>query len=64
MFGSPGSRFDDSRAAAASPLSSRPSGEETQRLASEPSSLDTNSLPPIFDQMRSRNTGGGLLSDD
>lgn len=37
--------------------SSWPSGEETRKLASEPSSSDTNSPPP------SRSTGG-LLSDD
>ena len=63
VFGSPGSRFGDSRAAAASPpSSSQPSSEETRRLAPEPSSSDMNSPPPIFDQLRSRNIGGGLLS--
>jgi hypothetical protein len=62
VFGSPGSIFDDSMtaatavAAASPPYSNRPSGEDTRRLASEPSSLDTNSPP-------SRSTGG-LLSDD
>jgi hypothetical protein len=62
-FGSPsGSRFGDSRAAAAAVApSSR--GEDPRRLASEPSSSDTNSPPPIFDQPPSR-SAGGLLSDD
>jgi hypothetical protein len=46
MFGLPGSGFGDSRAAAAvaSPPS-WPSGEDTWRLASEPSGLDMNSHP-------------------
>jgi hypothetical protein len=65
VFGLPGSRFGDSRAAAAAspPYSNWPSGEDTWRLASEPSSSDTNSLPPIFDQPPLRSTGG-LLSHD
>jgi hypothetical protein len=64
MFGSPsaGSRFGDARAAAAAP-SGRPSLEDTRRIASEPSSSDTNSPPPIFDHPPSR-SAGGLLSDD
>ena len=66
VFGSPRLRVGDSRAAAAaaaSPPSSWPSGENTQRLASEPSSEDTNSAPPTFDQPPLRSPGG-LLSDD
>jgi hypothetical protein len=38
VFGLPGSRISDSKAAASPPSSSRPSAEETRRLASEPSS--------------------------
>lgn len=67
VFGLAGSRFGDSRVmAAAAPTSpsSRLSGEETRRLVSEPSHLDMNFPPPIFDQLLSRSTGGGLLSDD
>lgn len=43
----------------------RSGGESMQRPAavSEPSSSDTNSPPPIFDQPSSRNAGG-ILSDD
>jgi protein SPA2 len=63
VFGSPsaGSRFGDARGAAAP--SGRPSLEDTRRIASEPSSSDMNSPPPIFDHPPSRSTGG-LLSDD
>jgi hypothetical protein len=65
IIGSPspgvGSRFGDPRAATAP--SGRPSVEGSRRLASEPSSSDTNSPPPIFDQPPSR-SAGGLLSDD
>jgi hypothetical protein len=64
VFGSPGSRFGDSRAAAVAaaspPYSNWPSGEDAWRLALEPSSSDTNSP---FDQQPSRSTGG-LLSND
>jgi hypothetical protein len=61
MYGSPSSRFADIRANAGG----RPSGEDNvRRLASEPSSSDTNSPPPIFDHPPSRSAGGGLLSDD
>jgi hypothetical protein len=64
VFGLPGSRFGDSRAAAAAaaspPYSNQPSGEDTWRLTSEPSSSDTNSP---FDQPTSRSMGG-LLSND
>jgi hypothetical protein len=64
VFGLPGSRFSDSKAAASPPSSSRPSAEETRRLTSEPSGWDMNSPPPIFDQPPSRSMGSGLLSDN
>jgi hypothetical protein len=60
-----GSRFADSRTMmTTAPLPpSRTFTEDTRRLASEPSSSDTNSPPPIFDQPPSR-SAGGLMSDD
>lgn len=55
------SRFADLQTS--SSPSGRPSGEGRRALASEPSSSDTNSPPPIFDQPPSRNMGG-VMSDD
>lgn len=40
------------------------SGVETRRITSEPSSWETNSPPPIFNQLLSRSSGGGLFGDD
>jgi hypothetical protein len=57
------SRSSDPRSAAVPSPSGRPSREETGRLASGPSSLDTNFPLPMFDQLPSRSTGG-LFSYD